>query len=154
MKKVEWSGQLDSNGAFKEGVRYTVTITMGIKNGEDCKFFDKSIKAKVNEKTADEVLWYASDKVEVIYTFPAMSSKAPAKAIDTIILTVGAPASGKKPTTTAKLSAGDNGTVSSTVESLKWSGNLASDGTFKAGIKVYGDRHHGHQAGTQLHLLG
>lgn len=135
VEKVEWTGEFDDTNTFLEGVSYKLTVTMGIKKGSDCRFSSKSINAKVNGKAADEVLWYSDSKVQVIYTFPSASSKASAKTIDTIYLTIDAPAFGKQPATTAKLSAGSNGTVNSTVESLKWSGNLASDGTFKAGTK-------------------
>ena len=63
VQKVAWSGQLDSNGAFMADVNYKVTVTMGIKKGEDCKFSDKTMNAKVNTNAADEVILYAKDKV-------------------------------------------------------------------------------------------
>lgn len=140
IKDVEWSGQLDENGAFKEGVRYTVTVTLGIKPGADCVFSSKSINATVNDQPADEVLWYAKDRVEVIYTFRAVSpassvSSSKAKAITAIYLTVDEPATGKTPASTASLSAGSNGTVNTVVQNVKWSGQMDSDGTFMPRVK-------------------
>ena len=35
VKKLEWSGNFDSNGAFMAGGKYTATVTMGIKAGEE-----------------------------------------------------------------------------------------------------------------------
>lgn len=126
VKKVEWSGQLDSDGTFMTGVSYKVTVTLGIKKGEDCRFSDKRITAKVNSKEADEVYWYADDKVEVIYTFPKLTAASAPTALNAIHLTIDAPAWGKKPATTAKLPSN----ARSTVEKVEWSGKLDIDGTF------------------------
>ena len=127
VQKVEWSGKLDSSGAFQAGVRYTVTVTLGIKRGEDCRFSDKSITAKVNTKAADEVYWYADDKVEVVYTFPKLAeSKAPSVVREAHI-TLTAPEAGKTPASTAKVPTG----LDYTVKGVEWEGSLSS-GKFKA----------------------
>lgn len=127
VQKVEWSGQLDSSGAFMAGVSYKVTVTLGIKEGADWKFSDKSITAKVNGKAADEVLWYANDKVEVIYTFPKLPEAKAPTVLKTAEITLTAPETGKTPATTAKVPSG----ASYTVKNVKWEGSLSS-GKFKA----------------------
>ena len=129
VQKVEWSGRLDSSGAFMAGVSYKVTVTLGIKEGEDCRFSDKSISAKVNGKSADEVLWYAKDKVEVIYTFPKLTEGKTPTELNTIRLTVDAPASGQ----TAAASLPSN--ARSVVEKVEWSGQTDTDGTFMPRVK-------------------
>lgn len=128
VQKVEWSGQLDSSGAFQAGVRYTVTVTLGIKRGEDCVFSDKSITAKVNTKAADEVYWYAKDKVEVVYTFPKLTESKAASVVREAHITLTAPETGKTPASTAKVPAG----LDCTVKDVEWEGSLSS-GKFKAG---------------------
>lgn len=127
VQKVEWSGQLDSSGAFMADTSYKVTVTMGIKAGADWKFSDKSITAKVNGEAADEVLWYANDKVEVIYTFPKLAAaKAPAVLTEADI-TLTAPETGKTPAATAAVPSG----AGYAVKNVEWEGSL-SGGKFKA----------------------
>lgn len=125
VQKVEWSGQLDSNGAFIEGVSYKVTVTMGIKPGADWKFSSKSINAKVNTNVADEVLWYSKDKVQVIYTFPALVA-GQLTPVSAIHLTVDKPATGNMPAVIASVP----DTEPSMVHSVTWSGLFDIDGSF------------------------
>ena len=127
VKEVEWSGELDSDGTFMAGVSYKVTVTLGIKKGEDCRFSDKRITAKVNSKEADEVYWYADDKVEVTYTFPELTAASAPTVLNGIHLTIDAPAGkGTRPAATASLPPN----ARSTVEKVEWSGQLDTDGTF------------------------
>ena len=86
VKKLEWSGNFDSNGAFMAGEKYTATVTMGIKSGEDWKFSDNvTMSVKVNEKAADKI-WYINDKeLEVVYTFPALSGGSTSATAPTVL---------------------------------------------------------------------
>lgn len=139
IKDVAWTGKLNEDGTFKAGTKYTVTITLGIKPGSDCVFSSKSINATVNEKAVKNVLWYAEDCVQINYTFTAAASASSVsssrKAISAIYLTVDKPSTGEMPATTAKLSAGSNGTVNSVVRDIKWSGQMDTDGTFMPRVK-------------------
>lgn len=101
VKKLEWSGNFDSNGAFKAGEKYTATVTMGIKAGEDWKFSDNvTMSVKVNEKAADRI-WYVNDKeLEVVYTFPALAGSQTTQTSAVVRqanITLTAPETGKKP---------------------------------------------------------
>lgn len=128
VEKVEWSGQLDTDGTFMSRTKYKVTVTLGIKAGENCVFSDKSINATVNGKEADEVLWYANDKVQVIYTFPAFGT---GNTVNTAYITMDGPAVGKKPAATAHLAATD----STHVSNIRWEGALDSSGCFQGGTE-------------------
>lgn len=86
---------------------------MGIKPGRNYIFSDKSIGATVNGKTADDVLWYSNNHVEVIYTFPATSTSS---IISNANITLEEPVAGQNPATTAKIPSGVDYTVK------KWSG--------------------------------
>ena len=112
VQKVEWSGKLDAGGAFMPRVEYKVTVTLGIKRGEDCVFSDKSINATVNGKQADDVLWYAKDRVEVIYTFPAYGV---GDILTSCHITMEEPAVGAKPAASAHIPS----TASTYVQSIK-----------------------------------
>lgn len=139
VKKVEWSGSLDSDGTFKAGESYTVTVTMGIKKGENWKFSPNvTMNVKVNEKAADKVYYINDGELEVVYTFPKLSggqsssanqssstSKSPA-VLTSAEITINAPDIGKTPATTAKVPSD----AAYTVKSVEWSGSLSS-GKFK-----------------------
>lgn len=128
VQDVRWSGQLDTDGTFMPRVKYTVTVTLGIKRGEDCIFSDKSIHATVNDKEADEVLWYADDLVEVIYTFPAHGTS---NILTFAHITMDAPSVGARPAVSAHTPA----TASTYVHSIRWDGPLDSGGRFQAGTE-------------------
>lgn len=128
VKDVKWSGQLDTDGTFMPRVEYTVTVTMGIKPGEDCVFSDKSIHATVNEKEADDVLWYADDLVEVIYTFPAYGT---GNILTSARITMDAPSVGARPAVSAHTSA----TASTYVQRVEWEGAMDSSGCFLPGTE-------------------
>lgn len=128
VRDIKWSGELNSDGTFMSGVKYTVTFTMGIKSGVNYVFSDKSINATVNGKTSKEVLWYSDDHVEVIYTFPALSAGS---AISKARITLEEPVVGKKPAQDAQLPS----TASTYVKSVRWEGALDSSGCFQAGTE-------------------
>lgn len=136
VKKVEWTGAL-SSGKFKENTTYTAKITLGIVSGANAAFSDESFDAYVNGTLMDEIKWNSATEIVVTTEFTKTPAKTSAKpsVINKIILTIDAPAAGKKPATTAKLSAASNGTVNSVVRDIKWSGELNSDGTFMSGVK-------------------
>ena len=126
VQSVKWNGQLDTDGTFMYRTEYTVTVTLGIKSGANYYFSDKSINATVNGKTADEVLWYSDDTVEVVYTFPAFGTGS---VINQAIITMDGPVVGEKPATTAHVPS----TASTYVKSIRWEGALDSSGRFQAG---------------------
>lgn len=128
VEKVEWSGQLDIDGTFLPRVKYKVTVTLGIKPGSDCIFSDQTINATVNGKKADEVLWYANDKVTVSYTFPAYGTGT---TLTYNWITMDGPAVGEKPASTAHLAS----TASTYVSNIRWEGALDSSGCFQAGTE-------------------
>lgn len=128
VEKVEWSGQLDIDGTFMPRVKYKVTVTLGIKPGSNCIFSDRSINATVNGNKADEVLWYANDKVTVSYTFPAYGTGS---TLTSNWITMDGPAVGERPAATAHLAS----TASTYVSSIRWEGALDSNGCFQAGTE-------------------
>ena len=119
VEKVEWSGQTDTDGTFMPRVKYRVTVTLGIKPGANCIFSDRTIDATVNGKAADEVLWYAEDRVAVSYTFPAFGV---GDILTSARITIDGPAAGEKPAGTAHLPS----TASTYVKSIRWRGQLDS----------------------------
>lgn len=128
VEKVEWSGQLDIDGTFMPRVKYKVTVTLGIKPGSNCIFSDRTINATVNGNAADEVLWYANDKVTVSYTFPAYGTGS---TLTSSWITMDGPAVGEIPASTAHLAS----TASTYVSSIRWEGALDSNGRFQAGTE-------------------
>ncbi len=48
MDDYEWSGELDNNGCFKEGVKYTLTVTVSLKDSAENKVF--------SSRTADHMV--------------------------------------------------------------------------------------------------
>lgn len=128
VKKVEWSGELDTDGSFMPRTTYKVTVTLGIKEGADYYFSSKAINATVNEKAADEIIWYDDDEVTVSYTFPQFGT---GDVLTKATITMDAPAVGEKPAATATLPS----TASTYVKSIQWSGALDSNGRFQAGTE-------------------
>lgn len=80
VKSVTWNGALDSNGCFQAGIEYTAIITLGVKDGLDKRFSDKTFDAEVNGVVIDAAtLTRVSDKeliVPVMYN--KLSGTAPA----------------------------------------------------------------------------
>ncbi len=130
VQNVAWSGQMDVNGTFMPRVKYTVTFTLGIAPGSDYYFSDKenSFTATVNGKEADEVLWYANDRIEVIYTFPAFGT---GNIITKANITMATPEAGKTPALEAHIPA----TASTYVKSIFWEGPLDGNGCFQPGTE-------------------
>lgn len=128
VKKVEWSGKLDTDGTFMPRTTYKVTVTLGIKEGADNYFSSKTINATVNKKEADEVIWYADDEITVTYTFPQFGT---GDVLTMAHITLEAPAVGAKPASTAKLPS----TASTYIKDLTWSGPLDENGCFQAGTE-------------------
>ena len=130
VQNVTWNGQMDINGTFMPRVKYTVTFTMGIKPGSNYYFSDKanSLTATVNGKEADDVLWYADDRVDVIYTFPAFGT---GNIITKANITMEGPVAGGKPGQEAHIPA----TASTYVKSVLWVGPFDSNGCFLPGTE-------------------
>lgn len=128
VKKVEWSGKLDTDGTFMYRTTYKVTVTLGIKKDANYYFSSKAINATVNGKEADEVLWYADDEITVTYTFPQFGT---GDILTMARITLEAPAVGAKPAATAQMPS----TASTYIKDLTWSGPLDSNGCFQAGTE-------------------
>ena len=124
---TKWEGKLDANGCFIGGEKYTVTVTLGIKDGVE-RFFKKG--APGNYTIANKVarmVEHTINKVVLSYPFTASEAKAAVGAR----LTVDEPVAGQKPAD-AKLNM-----TGVKVEKTEWIGEL-SNGTFKDGVSYTG----------------
>ena len=123
--KTEWSGELDENGRFKANEQYTITVTVGIKEEYDEKYFQKSTNAKnytINGNNAT-VVSHSRSKVVLSYTFKSVIA---VKEIKNYSIKVTAPQADTAPKNTSV----SNDRCTCTIQ---WLGNFNSDGTFKVG---------------------
>ena len=122
----KWSGEFDANGCFVGGKEYTLTVTVGMKDGID-KYFKQSSKAgnyTIGGQTA-KVVEHTFTKVVLSYTFTASA----ALNLTTVKLNVTEPIMGQKPTD-ATLNSDQQGRRLAKTE---WIGEL-DNGAFKAGV--------------------
>lgn len=124
---TKWEGKLDANGCFIGGEKYTVTVTLGIKEGVE-RFFKKGAPGNytIANKVA-RIMEHTMFKVVLSYPFTASEAKAAVGAR----LTVDEPVAGQKPAD-AKLNM-----TGVKVEKTEWIGEL-SNGTFKDGVSYTG----------------
>ena len=122
----KWTGELDANGCFIGGKEYTLTATVGMKDGVD-KYFKQSSKAgnyTIGGKTAT-VLEHTYTKVTLSYTFTASGSMN----LNGVKLNVTEPIMGQKPAD-AVLESDQQGRK---ITKTEWIGVL-DNGAFKAGV--------------------
>lgn len=74
------------------------------------------------------MLWYAGDKVQVIYTFPEFGT---GNTVNTAHITMDGPAAGEKPAATAHIPSAS----STQVTAIRWEGALDSSGRFQGGTE-------------------
>jgi len=121
---TQWEGELDANGRFKAGVKYTVTLTIGMKEEYDEKYFKKSTNPQnytINGKRAT-VVSHSYTEVVLRYTFKEANAT---KTIKSTGYKITAPAAGAKPMTVS-----DSDRL---IRKLEWLGTFNADGTFKVG---------------------
>ena len=121
---TQWDGELDANGRFKAGVKYTITVTVGMKEEYDEKYFKKSTNPNnytINGNRAT-VVSHGYTEVVLRYTF---KEAAATKTLSTATYTIAAPVAGEMPTYME-----DSDRLYRTRE---WLGNFNADGSFKAG---------------------
>ena len=121
---TRWDGELDENGRFKAGVKYTITVTVGMKEEYDEKYFKKSTNPNnytINGNRAT-VVSHGYTEVVLRYTF---KEAAATKTLSTATYTIAAPVAGEMPTYME-----DSDRL---YRKREWLGNFNADGTFKAG---------------------
>ncbi len=143
--KVEWVGELDGNGCFKENTAYTVNITIRIKAGQDKYLVNQEGGFRVNRKKAVMTSLSGDGQEAVIsYTFDngagSASVKAPTESTPTEPATaeptalkdanfsVAEPVQGEKPSTVITTDRSDLFDISG----VKWTGEFDSNGCFIA----------------------
>jgi len=138
VKDVSWKGKFDSRGRFVKGQAYIVSITVGIKDGQD-KYIQKSgSSATINGEKAT-VSSVSADKKEAVitkmYSVLSVDGAAILEKLDVdvnlISITVPSPVAGQLPSKTATLQ--DN--AKTVVSNIEWRGRLSHDGTFIAGTE-------------------
>ena len=134
---VEWDGALDSNGCFKAGVKYTVTVDVRLKESEAAMFAAIPSGGTINGKTVSEAQAYGDDhrKMSVSYTFAALRDADAASKVtekNNTKVQVTAPAVGAWPSYDAAVPEDWN----TYVKSMEWSGTFDKYGRFQTG-KAY-----------------
>lgn len=134
IKNLTWSGPLDANGCFQAGTEYTATITLGVKDGLNRKFSDKTFDATVNGEIIDAAtLTRVSDKEMIVpVEFTRLAGGAPqteVKTLEKAVLTIAAPVAGETPAASAEIVSGEG----CFVKNVTWSGAL-EDGKFQGGV--------------------
>jgi len=121
---TEWEGELDADGRFQAGVKYTITVTVGIKEEYDEKYFKKSDNPQnytINGNRAT-VVSHSYTEVVLRYTFKEANAT---KTIKSTGYKITAPAAGAKP---AAMTDSDRLT-----RKVEWLGTFNADGTFQVG---------------------
>ena len=121
---TEWEGELDADGRFKAGVKYTVTVTVGIKEEYDEKYFKKSTNPQNYTINGNRATVVSHDYTEVVLRYTFKEAQA-TKTIKSTGYKVTAPKAGAKP---ASMTDSDRLT-----RKVEWLGTLNADGTFKVG---------------------
>ena len=121
---TEWEGELDADGRFKAGVKYTVTVTVGIKEEYDEKYFKKSTNPQNYTINGNRATVVSHDYTEVVLRYTFKEAQA-TKTIKSTGYKVTAPKAGAKP---ASMTDSDRLT-----RKVEWLGTFNSDGTFKVG---------------------
>ena len=141
--KVEWVGELDGNGCFKNNTAYTINITIRIKAGQDKYLVNQEGGFRVNRKNAVMTSLSGDGQEAVIsYTFDNGASSAsnnasdntaagnapsePSNMEDRIDFEITEPVVGALPATAATTTHPDV-----EVTNVSWSGEFDSDGTFQ-----------------------
>ncbi len=126
---TQWEGELDADGRFKSGEKYTVIVTIGMKEDVE-KYFLKSNDPgnyTINSKTAT-IVSHSRMKVVLSYTF---EKAEPVKKLGASSYTIAAPVAGEMPTYL-----GDNDRL---IRKQEWLGIFNADGSFKVG-EIYTSR--------------
>lgn len=128
VKKVEWSGELDSSGCFKSGVAYTVRVTVAVQAGQDKIISTTASKnILVNGKQA-QLEWVSADQKQatVAYTFPTLSSGSSSASIviKNIAVYFPDPMVGSAPPTAAQATSGLD---SAYVKDIEWVSDYDGD---------------------------
>ncbi len=104
LDSCEWSGELYENGCFKEGVRYTVSVTVSLKEqATDKVFSSKAADYTVNNLQPEIKLSNGNRTVELTYTFE--KTAAPETENEAV------PENPESSSNVDKLEAGDYGTM-------------------------------------------
>ena len=125
VRDTQWSGDFDANGCFISGKTYTITVTLGMKDGVD-RYFQRSDKASnytINGKNA-EVVSHSKTKVVLRGTITAAAGLY----VSSGHASVAEPVIGAKPAD-AVITEGQGVKVGKT----EWIGEL-NNGTFREGV--------------------
>lgn len=130
---VEWKGELDENGNAKEGVRYTLYVTVRVKDTEKNKYIVESKgKPTVNGKSAGLKNVSKDNKEGVIYyTFPELLSGvfAGKEPITSLSVLIDRPTEGEKLSKTCTPKESQNQLFE--VLGVEWQGELDKNGKVK-----------------------
>lgn len=135
---VEWKGNLDENGNAKEGEKYTVYVTVRVKDTETNKFIvEQKGKPTVNGKGADLINVTKDNKQGVVYyTFPELlSGPLAGKEPITVFVQLERPVEGAELSYNCTPKESQVGMFD--VLSVDWQGELDENGKIKNGCEYY-----------------
>ena len=135
---VEWKGNLDENGNAKEGEKYTVYVTVRVKDTETNKFIvEQKGKPTVNGRGADLINVTKDNKQGVVYyTFPELlSGPLAGKEPITVFVQLERPVEGAELSYNCTPKESQVGMFD--VLSVDWQGELDENGKIKNGSEYY-----------------
>ena len=135
---VEWKGNLDENGNVKAGEKYTVYVTVRVKDTETNKFIvEQKGKPTVNGKGADLINVTKDNKQGVVcYTFPELlSGPLAGKEPITVFVQLERPVEGAELSYNCTPKESQVGMFD--VLSVDWQGELDENGKIKNGCEYY-----------------
>ena len=141
LSEMEWLGEMDANGNFKDGQAYGIKFTFKAKKPGE-KIFGALAPEDftVNEKKIDHTRLYSvkddGKTMTLLYRFHFSlqpdGKKKELTTINSLSLTVPTPLTGATPATASQVKTGNSNVD---VSKIEWIGELDANGKFKAGVK-------------------